>query len=747
MGAVIIIKRFSTMPRKIFLGFIAALLLSGELFAQESCTAGDKLDRPRIGLVLGGGGARGLSHIGVIKVLEELRVPIDYVAGTSMGSIVGGFYATGMTATELEEVVGTIDWKAIFNDSTDRAERTYRRKRDDDLNLYGPKLGIGDESSLLPSGAISGQKITLLFQQQVSQRVQTKHFDQLPIPYRAVAADIIDGQPVVIEEDDLALAMRSSMSIPGLLSPVHYRDHILVDGGIAKNLPVDVVRDMGADIIIAVDVGSPLSTPGELGDMLAITGQLSNLLVQRNTVVQRALLTRRDVLIVPALGNRISSSQFEKGQEAIQIGLDAGDAVRAQLAPLGIPAEAYARYRRGITTCAPGQPTIQFVELDNRSRFSDAVIEKRLHVALGEPFDPAQLDKDMAEIYALGFIERSNYQVIEEDGRQGVLVRIDQDDRGTRFLETGFGFTSSDASNNFELRLALLNTAIDELGTEARVGLQLGDNYGIFGELYKPFGEKLNYILLPRIQARRDLFNLYDDGDNLAQVEAKRFAAELLIGREIDQAGAIFAGIRRSTGDLSVEIGTPDLVDESFEGGDWLLSGTWDRLDNRFFPSDGEFARVQQIFSRKAIGADTNFEQFESKLWLSRTYGDKHNFMGGLRYQTTFNGRAPIQNLYRGGGFFSMSGYAPNELTGQHFGFGLLGYRYRLADIPLLPTYVGGTVEFGNAVEDRDDILDDGLWNGSIYVGTPTIIGPIYLGWGWNEEESDIIFVLIGQLF
>ena len=195
------------MCRRMFLVFVALLFLSGESFAEESCTRGDNLDRPRIGLVLGGGGARGLSHIGVIKVLEELRVPVDYVAGTSMGSIVGGLYATGMTATELEEVVGTIAWKAIFNDSTDRADRTYRRKRDDDLNLYGPKLGIGSNSSLLPTGAISGRKITLLFQQQVSQRVQTKHFDQLPIPYRAVAADIITGEPVVIDDDDLAFAI------------------------------------------------------------------------------------------------------------------------------------------------------------------------------------------------------------------------------------------------------------------------------------------------------------------------------------------------------------------------------------------------------------------------------------------------------------------------------------------------------------------------------------------------------------
>ena len=179
------------------------MVFPGGLHAASTCTSGDGLDRPRIGLVLGGGGARGLSHIGVIRVLEELRVPVDYVAGTSMGSIVGGLYATGMDSTELEASVQAVDWKDIFHDETARSDRTFRRKRDDELSLYGPKFGVGDNSSLLPSGAVSGQKITLFFQQQVSPRVQNKHFDDLPIPFRAVAADIIDGEPVVIETNDL----------------------------------------------------------------------------------------------------------------------------------------------------------------------------------------------------------------------------------------------------------------------------------------------------------------------------------------------------------------------------------------------------------------------------------------------------------------------------------------------------------------------------------------------------------------
>jgi NTE family protein len=354
----------------------------GTVQAAPVCTHADSLDRPRIGLALGGGGARGISHIGVIRILEELRVPVDYVAGTSMGSIVGGFYATGMNSDELEATVNSVDWTAIFKDQTDRADRTFRRKRDDDLSLYGPKFGVGDDSELLPSGAVSGQKIVLLFEDVAGSRVQIDHFDQLPIPFRAVATDIIDGNPVIIEDDNLAMAMRSSMSIPGIFAPVPYRDHLLVDGGIAKNLPVDVVRGMGADIVIAVDVGSPLHDAKELDNLLTITGQLSNILVQRNTMAQRARLTEQDVLIVPNLGDKVSSADFQKGEEAIGIGLEAGRSAVSELASLGVSEADYAAHRAGIEACVAGVPVIEFFELDNRSRFSDEVIARRLHVEL-----------------------------------------------------------------------------------------------------------------------------------------------------------------------------------------------------------------------------------------------------------------------------------------------------------------------------------------------------------------------------
>jgi NTE family protein len=223
---------------------------------------------PKIGLALGGGGARGGAHIGVLKMLEELRIPVDYIAGTSMGSIAGALLAVGMSTDELEQVIVEADWGDLFEDATQRKDLPLRRKSDDNLGLFGPKLGVGKGNELLPAGAVAGQKITFLFEGLTSQRVQEKDYDQLPIPYRAVAADIITGDMVVMSEGDLSIAMRASMSVPGVFDPVRVGKHLLVDGGIVRNLPVDVVRGMGAEIVIAVNVGTPLAPEEKLGNLL-----------------------------------------------------------------------------------------------------------------------------------------------------------------------------------------------------------------------------------------------------------------------------------------------------------------------------------------------------------------------------------------------------------------------------------------------------------------------------------------------
>ena len=290
--------------------------------------------RPKIGLVLGGGGARGAAHIGVIRKLKELNIPIDYVAGTSMGSLIAALYATGMNADELDRTIRSLEWGDLFNDDTRRADRPFRRKRDDDLALFGPKLGVGRDSSLLPRGAISGQKISFLFESLVRDRVQVDNFDDLPIPYRSVTADIATGRTVVLDHGNLALAMRASMSVPGVFDPVELSGHLLVDGGIVNNVPVDVVRAMGADRLIVVDVGSPLTPRDKLGNLVSVVVQMSSLLIRNNVEVQLATLTEGDLLIRPDIN--ITSADFDKAGEAIDTGYQAADELSQNLASFSV---------------------------------------------------------------------------------------------------------------------------------------------------------------------------------------------------------------------------------------------------------------------------------------------------------------------------------------------------------------------------------------------------------------------------
>ena len=703
-------------------------------------------DRPRIGLVLSGGGARGIAHIGVLRVLEQLRIPVDYVAGTSMGSIIGGLYATGMTSQQLEQVIQKLNFEDIFSDSTTRAERPFRRKSDDDLALFGPKFGVGPKSSLLPKGAISGQKIQFLFETVVSDRIQTNDFDELPIPFRAIAADIVTGKPVIIANGDLATAMRASMSLPGLFSPVDFAGHLLVDGAVINNLPVNVAQGMGADILIAVDVGSPLATRAELTDFVTITSQLTSIMVANNTEHQESLLTPQDVLIVPAMGNDIGWVDFGKYRESILLGYQAAIAARDKLAPLGLSESDYTAYRAQIDACVAGRPIIRFVRLDNHSRFSDAVLRERIHVVIGQPLNDTELENDISQIYALGFLERASYQVVEENGETGLLISVKQDERGASFIETGLDFTGVSNSSSIDVRLGLLKTNVTDNGGEFRGMVQLGQNQGLLTEFYLPIDDDMQWIVKPQLFAeRRDLTQFNDQGEKLGQVQIEEWGGSLAFGREFWRHAALFVGVRRYDGSTRVRVGDPDVPSGPFDGGEWFVDGTWDRIDNRYFPSRGTYANFEYLWSRSELGADTEFEQFMGSAFTAATWG-LHTFILGARLGITESGDAPEQNLYRAGGIFRLSGFEPDELSGQDFGMVLLGYRYKLFATGWLPPYVGMTLEYGTTANTIGDILPDGLVNASAYMGFNSPVGPLYVGYGFAQGGHRAYFLRIGNI-
>ncbi|UCF06581.1 MAG: patatin-like phospholipase family protein, partial [bacterium] len=542
---------------------IIVLLPESTLTAETSFDTGE---RPKIGLALSGGGARGAAHVGVLKVLEQHRIPVDYIAGTSMGSIVGGLYASGMSPAELEALISRIDWIYTFIDRIPRKDRSFRRKRDDDLYLVKHKPGFVGGRLRFPPGILDGQKIDLLLKKYSLPVVAVRDFDDLGIPYRAVATDIVTGDTVVIDHGDLALAMRASMSIPAVFAPREIDGRLLVDGGVSSNLPIDVVRSMGADVVIAIDISTPLLRREQLHSMLDVTHQISNILTRRNSDLQIATLTAEDVFIRPDLGD-ISSASFDRTAEAIPVGVGAAEAAIGELLRLSVSEEEFRAHlaKRGERRRPVTRPLIDEVRIINRSRLTDGVITTRISAEAGKPLDIDRLERDLAQLYGLELFESVYYDITYESDRTVLTVAVQEASWGPNYLQFGVAVFEDFEGPNFNLAIAYTRTAINRLNGEWRTGIQIGQEPGVFTELYQPFGYSLRNFIHLQASFSEQAESVFDaDGNNLSEFNVTRYGAGLAGGRELGTWGEIRAGIIREAGEYKMQVGDPNVPDTGF---------------------------------------------------------------------------------------------------------------------------------------------------------------------------------------
>jgi NTE family protein len=719
----------------------------------QAAISPERSTRPKIGLVLSGGGARGAAHIGVIKALEELHIPIDYITGTSMGSIVGGLYASGMTTVELEEALGSIDWSDAFRDDIPRSDRSFRRKTDDKTYLIQSKPGLSDDLKIkLPSGLVQGQKIDLIFKRLCLPVSEVKDFDNFRIPFRAVATDIVTGKGEVLGTGDLAMVMRASMSVPGVFAPVEIDGKLLVDGGVSNNLPIDVAREMGADIIIAVDISTPLLGRDELDSSLKITRQLTGILTRRNTELQISTLTDMDVLLVPDLAD-ISSAAFNRTNDAIAIGFRAADEKKQELLHLALPKPDYEMYLAGAVQQLKERqaepPVIDFVELDNDSRISDKVLLEQLKIETGRPLDVTELEKDIGQIYGLELFQTITYEIIEEDNRTGLVIHVKERSWGPNYIQLGMTLSGDPKGDSFyNLGMAYTRTTINKLGGEFRIALQVGNAPAIFAEIYQPLDYKYRYFVNPRLFWGRKNINIFsENGEIISEYNVKRYGVDFAVGRELGTWGETRIGIIRMKGRAEVWKGMATLPDYDYDSGELYLKLAADKLDNRNFPRKGYSGSMEYISSLEDIGADTSFDQVLLKSQIAKSW-ERNTLIGSVLFYSTVDSDAPIQNLFQLGGLFNLSGYQEDELTGQHMGLLMLRYMHRIGDFNLMPTYIGASLEYGNVWQNEDDIdFANLIAAGSLFVGVDSFLGPIYLGYGQAEGNINSFYFYLGKVF
>ena len=729
--------------------FSVSYIQRGLIYILLTCIAHSSYatDRPKVGLVLSGGGARGAAHIGVLGELERQRIPIDYITGTSMGAIIGAMYASGYSTDEIEGVLKNTDWDNIFNDDPPRKYSSIRDKFDERIFQLDTEIGIKEGKLTLPSGLIQGQKFQLLLEKLFLPVSEIKNFSNLPIPFRALATDIEDGTAVVLQSGELATAVRASMSVPAAFATVTIDDRILVDGGISNNLPVDVVRDMGADVVIAVDIGSPFQEAKNLRSAVSIATQISNILVRRTTREQVATLTDRDVLISPDLGE-FSSTNFRESPLIIPRGIEAAKQKAPALQKLSLTKEEYQSHIASRAVADFDNPVIAFIRVESDSILSDEYILDRIRQQTGEHLNLEQLDEDIAVVYGLKLFQTVDYKIVSEEGATGLVIRAKPKPWGPNYLQIGVSY-SSDTLNKHELglNLGISSRPFNAWNAELRGVLSLGNEPGLYGEFNQPLGADSPYFFNSVLSFVRRRFNTFEDQIKLSEVHSKEARLSVSIGKQFKHSGDIRLGFNRFYSENDVEIGAPAEEIFGVSGAEVFALYRYDTHDNLFFPKSGISGFVQFVSSEGHLGADENYDQGMLDILTANTFGH-HTINLGARYFTTYDGAVSIQSRFRLGGLFELPGYGINELSGQNLYLLRTAYRRPFMELFNTSPELGITLQYGQVFEEEDDIsLSDGITAAGLWLGWATPIGPIYIGAGRADSNQNSLYIIVGRIF
>lgn len=715
------------------------------------------LGRPRIGLVLSGGGARGLAHVGVLKVLEQLRIPVDVIAGTSMGAIVGGLYASGMRADELERELLAVRWGDVFASRVERRQLSQRRKEEDFEVSPLVELGWRDGELRTPSSAVSSRGLESLLRRYTLPVRAVDSFDRLPIPFRAVATDMETGAAIVFERGDLALALRSSMSVPGVFSPTEVDGRVLGDGGLVNNVPVDVARALGADRVIVVNIGTPLGGRETLGSAVGLTGQMIGILTEQNVQRSLATLGPQDVLINPALPG-LSAGDFDQTATFIALG-EAGARGRSdRLADLTLSAPAYAAWRAGHGARADQPPRLVAVRIEGSATTNADRLRAMLETQPGQVFDAARAERDTRRLAAGGDYTRADYQLVHGAGGDVLVFDLEDKPWGPHYLHLGLDLnTDFSGRSAFNVKVSHNRHWLTANGTEWRNRVQIGEVPSVFSELYHPLlwtasrADDWFVAGYAGIERRRPRLFDTDSGQALAIFDLTTAQAGLDLGQPWGEFGEFRLGWSHLTLRAS-----PELVASNAAG---LRSNTaWaedavrgrvvvDQLDFATFPQRGYRALAEAWIGQRSGDLTGHFNRFELEATAVRSLGvDTAEVFMQLKRADQ---RADTNVLrYSLGGFQRLSGYQPGQLVGNDLLLLRLGWYHRLNQAPSLTRgfFVGATLEAGNAWAQRRDVRFNQLRTGmSLFVGADTGIGPLYLGLTHAPRGTTGLALAIGR--
>jgi NTE family protein len=701
--------------------------------------------RPKIGVALEGGGAMGLAHIGVLKWFEEHHIPVDYIAGTSMGGLVGGFYATGMSPEELKALIESLDWRKILSDRAPYEDLSFRRK--EDQRAYPNSLIFGLRHGLsAPAGLIPGHQIGLLIDRVTLPYGDVPSFDALAIPFRCVATDLVSRKSHVFKDGSLAEAMRATMSIPGAFSPVHDGQAVYVDGGLLNNLPTDVVRQMGADIVIAVHLET---APAEGKDIQSIFGVLQqSVRVVLETNELRGM-ERADAVVSVHLAE-FGTTEYTKSEEIMQRGYEAAKERARLLEAFALDNPAWEEHLQARDARRRHEaPVPQFIQVTGTNEHGAIDVARYLKSFQGKPLNPQKLDEVLTRLTGVGRYDSAGYRIVQQNGQTGLVVQVVEKNNAPPMAQIAAEVDGSQ-SGNVDFTMGARFTFMDVAGfrSEWRTDILIGNTYGFQTELYRPFRAESRWFFAPHADASDTAFPIYAKNDPLADYRIYRINIGADIGYSFGRFSELRVGYEVGSLNTKLRLGTPQIPSVQGRVGQTRLRYRLDHTDDPVIPRKGFSAESNFRWFDASPAARDGFPVMDLKFGYFQPITKPASIFvegeGGTTFGTTSTG---IPQFFLGGPV-RLSAYGQNEFQGNQYYLFRAGYLHDLLTLPPFlgkKVYIIGAYEIGkmygttNTSEFPNDV-DAGFL-------AETALGPFFIGGSVGDSGHRKWFFQLGRVF
>jgi NTE family protein len=726
------------------LALLGILLATINLAAQDPSVAAPA-KHPKVGLVLEGGGALGLAHIGVIQWLAGNHIPVSYIAGTSMGGLVGGIYATGKSAEEVHAFVQTIDWDGVLRGQTHFQDLSFRRK--EDAREYPNRLEFGLRNGVqFPEGLNTGMDVGLIFDRVALPYSEMQSFDDLPIPFACVATDLVSSRKFVFREGSLALALRSTMSLPGVFNPVRWNGHIFVDGGMVNNLPVEVAKDMGADLTIAVYLQTAPLDPEARLSSLGVLRRSVSVAIAANELRS---IEQTDILISVPL-ETYSLMGFNQADSIIKAGYDAAQAKSTVLSSLAVDDATWQEYIARRAALRRTAPVPEFVKVTGTSPKLAKAIEVDLSSHIGQPVDTDTLQLQLQGLRGEGRFNNLGYQITTRDGQPGLQIRTEEKSYAPPTVRPLLLLDGSNFSGvYFSIGARITFQDFGSYRTELRNDVIVGSEYGFNTQYYRPFNPTSNWFMMPDIFASSQQLPFFEQNNLLAQYRKKVAGGGMHVGYEFGRVGQLTVGYQLAYQSFSPEVGNPDvLATVSGRFGASQVRYTLNQLDDPVIPRSGQSVSLRTEWVDANPGALNAFPVAEGRvvkfLYLNRPNSLYFGSTGG----TVFGYHDVGVPAFLLGGNNQFAAYGDNELlTNQYYAF-QAGYLRQLINLPPL---LGDNIYF-HALFEAGQVFGQGSRqqtpsdvSGALVINT--IFGPIAIGGAVGAAGHSRIFLKIGRIF